>query len=216
MWYNSGELGTARCREREGEPGTVFSLEQLKQKVNLEDLSPNHLYKLVGSLVDFNLVVLSDVRRAMVKEQDQASVVGVPSIAQEECSLLFDTLCIHGTPKLHARACSLLIMLCGSQPWWGSFVTSCAEVLYQANQSAIFHKERYCDSLSVCTYIVMYKVIIIHIHTCTTYLRICTVYLYICTVYLYMYICTVYLYTCTVYLYIIYVQYTYSMYVHVH
>lgn len=61
---------------------------------------------------------------------------------ESECSLLFMTLCIHGIPKFHARACALLIRLCGSQPWWGRFICSTIEKLFAARQTAVFNKDR--------------------------------------------------------------------------
>ena len=63
-------------------------------------------------------------------------------LSEEECRVLFYTLCIHGIPKMHARAIALLIKFCGSQRWWGHFVVSVVGDLFSEHQAAVFNKER--------------------------------------------------------------------------
>lgn len=71
---------------------------------------------------------------------------GGGGLSEEECGVLFYTLCIHGVPKMHARALALLVKYCGSCRWWGGFLVSVAANLFGPQQAHIFNKERY-----VCT-----------------------------------------------------------------
>ena len=74
---------------------------------------------------------------------DASSVGPEQMMNEEECRVLFYTLCIHGIPKMHARATALLIKYGGSQSWWGRFLVHVAESLFDEQQAAIFNKERY-------------------------------------------------------------------------
>lgn len=71
----------------------------------------------------------------------------VHGLSEEECKVLFYTLCIHGIPKMHARAIALLIKYCGSQRWWGGFIVGVATNLFGTHQAAIFNKERYVNAI---------------------------------------------------------------------
>ena len=75
-------------------------------------------------------------------EMDASWMDHVPLLAEDECRVLFSTLCIHGIPKLHARAIALLIKFGGSQHWWGDFLVQMAVDMFGAQQAAIFNKER--------------------------------------------------------------------------
>ena len=125
-----------------GGRGKVFTLEGETRKLLLADVSSSQLCKTIGCLED-TLLVLS--QSAAGKEAVDGSRASPPSphLSEEECSLVFMTLCVQGIPKLHARSCALLITLCGSQPWWGSFVTGAVTCLYGSSQTIVFHKERY-------------------------------------------------------------------------
>lgn len=67
----------------------------------------------------------------------------VHSLSEEDCRVLFHTLCIHGIPKMHARAIALLIKYGGGQPWWGGFIVKVATELFGAQQTEVFNKERW-------------------------------------------------------------------------
>ena len=121
--------------------------------VDIKELSSSKLSKLIGCLVDTLLVLNVDhrvVESAHTWETDSAEdelhhetcLEQPPTLTEEECFLLFQSLCIHGVPKLHARACALTIRLCGSQTWWGRFVTKTATELFRAQHAAVFNKER--------------------------------------------------------------------------
>ena len=129
----------------------VLCLGEQARLLDLSEMSSSRLYKFVGCLVD-TLLVLSDQQYSeedpskagfpeeaiQVFERQQT----LPPMSEEDCYLLFSVLCIHGVPKLHARACGLLIRLCGSQPWWGRLITSTAIELFSSRQTAVFDKER--------------------------------------------------------------------------
>lgn len=146
----------------------VLHLNQLEGLVDLSEMSTSQLYKLIGCLVDTLLILCNRNRDTNDSNQDsnlepsledismQDSSQQSTTLTEEDCSLLFTTLCIHGVPKMHARACALLICMCGSQPWWGRFVTKAAVELF-STPSAVFDKERLVDSFSCqcnckCTY----------------------------------------------------------------
>lgn len=131
----------------------VFTVDEELQKLDLSELASSRLYKLVGCLVDA-LLVLNDHGEV---EKGQTGETGLeelpklaslqssqqlPTLTESECSLLFTTLCVHGVPKLHARPCAILIRLCGSQPWWGRFITNAALQLFSSSQTAVFNRER--------------------------------------------------------------------------
>ena len=150
----------------------VFSVDEEARSLNFQEMTFSRLSKIVGCLVDALLVlnggtytgaearVSSPVKRKpfrrtisfnpeppqfedkVVEENIEWSPVAPPSLNQEESSLLFLSLCIHGVPKLHARACALLTRLCGSQEWWGKFITDMALELFNINQPGVFNKER--------------------------------------------------------------------------
>ncbi len=119
------------------EESGVFHLSQLSTCLDFSAVSVSQLSKLAGCLVD-TLLVLTD--RHNEETEEVLPVTCLPS--ESECSLLFMTLCIHGIPKFHARACALLLRLCGSQPWWGRFICSAITELFAGSQTAIFNKDR--------------------------------------------------------------------------
>ena len=82
----------------------------------------------------------------------------VHSLSEEDCRVLFHTLCIHGIPKMHARAIALLIKYGGGQDWWGGFIVKVATELFGAQQTEVFNKERWVCQICmyVCTYVCMY------------------------------------------------------------
>ena len=149
--------------------GGVLQLEQQLQLLDLSEMSSSRLYKFSGCLVDTLLVLndqsdegnearhqTSNARSETGQSSSEASPeengsrdLAVqaskhpPTLTESECSLLFSTLCINGVPKLHARACALLVRLCGSQAWWGRFICSAMEELFSVRQTAVFNKERW-------------------------------------------------------------------------
>ena len=151
---------------------TVFNIDEEARSLNFQDLTFSRLSKIVGCLVDALLVLNGGTYTAaetldsspvprkpfqrtirfdpeppqfedkIIDEFLECSPVAPPTLSQSECSLLFLALCIHGVPKLHARACALLTRLCGSQEWWGRFVTDMTLELFHINQPGVFNKER--------------------------------------------------------------------------
>ena len=131
----------------------VFKVDEELQKLDLSELASSRLYKLVGCLVDA-LLVLNDRGEPDTGQSGESgpeelpklasleSCQQLPTLTEGECSLLFTTLCVHGVPKLHARPCAVLIRLCGSQPWWGRFITNAALELFSSSQTAVFNRER--------------------------------------------------------------------------
>ena len=126
-----------------------YSIEKLASSVDMATLPISQLTKLIGCIVD-SLLVLSkssstsndqkETKPSEEVEKDGEDVC-VP-LSEEDCCMLFSSLCVHGTPKFHARACALLIRLCGSQSWWGHFVTSTAMDLLSGSNTAVFNQDR--------------------------------------------------------------------------
>ena len=130
--------------------GRVFELKEEVRRALLVDVSSSQLCKTIGCLVDSVLVLslsLASSKPTGKESGDGPSPAAPPApppsyLSEEECSVLFMTLCVQGIPKLHARSCALLVALCGSQSWWGCFVTGAVATLYSSSQTTIFHKER--------------------------------------------------------------------------
>ncbi len=139
-------------RSRE-EPGTVqteqFNIEQLASSVDMATLSASKLIKLIGCIMDTILTLILNAQTRPTSEEKSSHKLLESTeeqrqiLSKEDCSLLFSTLCVHGTPKSHARACALLVQLCGSQSWWGHFVAlTASELLADSPHTAIFNKDR--------------------------------------------------------------------------
>ena len=136
--------------------------------INYAQYSVSKLSKMVGCLVDTLLTLNIDPSSTRQSRQDsftpaelsdesvnaetadeglvlidEGSTPQAHVLTEEECRVLFYTLCIHGIPKMHARAIALLIKYCGSQRWWGGFIVSVAANLFGEHQVDIFNKERY-------------------------------------------------------------------------
>lgn len=102
----------------------------------------------------------------------------VPSVLQstfhaQACEELFKHLCISGTPKIRLHAGLLLVQLCGSERWWGQFLSNVLQELYNSEQLLIFPQDRYSHhalhkmehgllDTSVCNYENNLKIPILH------------------------------------------------------
>ncbi|KAM3606446.1 uncharacterized protein V6R79_016382 [Siganus canaliculatus] len=60
----------------------------------------------------------------------------------QACEELFKHLCISGTPKIRLHAGLLLVQLCGSERWWGQFLSNVLQELYNSEQLLIFPQDR--------------------------------------------------------------------------
>lgn len=151
--------------EKSREDGfSVYSVDKQVHSLDVASLSANKLNKTVGCIIDTLLVLNKNcmpTTNGNVKDETSFTCLlgeipedegfemnselyseQPPTLTEKECSLLFSCLCVHGVPKLHARACALLIRLCGSQDWWGHFVTRTSLDLLSGTQTAVFNKER--------------------------------------------------------------------------
>uniref|UniRef100_A0A336MXH4 CSON002646 protein n=1 Tax=Culicoides sonorensis TaxID=179676 RepID=A0A336MXH4_CULSO len=61
---------------------------------------------------------------------------------QNVCSLLFETIIVSGDTHTQLATCSLLVRLCGAQPWWGDFIASNFNKLYSSKNTQIFPQDR--------------------------------------------------------------------------
>lgn len=146
--------------------GEVFQLPE-ESRVSYAHCSISKLSKMVGCLVDTLLALNVDANKSVETlgppapgtksrspddpaiAEDEGLVLDTDTLnevhllTEEECRILFYTLCIHGIPKMHARAIALLIKYGGSQLWWGGFIVKVAAELFSSQQTSIFNKERY-------------------------------------------------------------------------
>ncbi|XP_035388618.1 baculoviral IAP repeat-containing protein 6 isoform X6 [Electrophorus electricus] len=60
----------------------------------------------------------------------------------QACEELFKQLCISGTPKIRLHAGLLLVQLCGTEPWWGQFLSNVLQELYNSEQLLVFPQDR--------------------------------------------------------------------------
>lgn len=61
---------------------------------------------------------------------------------QNVCSLLFETIIISGDTHTQLATCSLLVRLCGAQPWWGDFIARNFNKLFSSKNTQIFPQDR--------------------------------------------------------------------------
>lgn len=141
--------------------GGVYQLPD-ESCIDYSRFSISKLSKMVGCLVDtllalsIDMATPSEASPKMSKEEGEETVAAVLPREQEfraldtqvrlltedECRVLFYTLCIHGIPKVHARAIALLIKYGGAQSWWGGFIVGVVADLFGRQQPAVFNKER--------------------------------------------------------------------------
>ena len=146
--------------DTENDGGSIFQLPS-PSDINYNQCSISKLNKMIGCLVDTLLALNMDAQKYLESstpprteeqkdsfedegiELDNHFLSQLHLLTEAECRILFNTLCIHGIPKMHARAIALLIKFGGSQKWWGDFIVKVAEDLFRADQSTTFSKERY-------------------------------------------------------------------------
>ena len=109
-----------------------FSLASKTKEIEFSVIPLKKLVKCAGCLVD----TLLTMTQSLPEEPNFVR------ISEDDCSLLFNSLCITSTPKLYARPCALLISLCGAAPWWGRFIASTASAMFAGDQTVVFDKER--------------------------------------------------------------------------
>ncbi|XP_054283105.1 baculoviral IAP repeat-containing protein 6 [Macrosteles quadrilineatus] len=61
---------------------------------------------------------------------------------QSMCEQLFHWLCVGEETRTQLATCTLLVRICGLQPWWGDFLVSTLTNLYSSNQVNIFPQDR--------------------------------------------------------------------------
>jgi hypothetical protein len=54
---------------------------------------------------------------------------------------------------MQLSACTLLVRMCGLQPWWGDFLAKTITRLYSSQNTSIFPQDRYVEIIvSDCTF----------------------------------------------------------------
>ncbi|CAG2054626.1 unnamed protein product, partial [Timema podura] len=61
---------------------------------------------------------------------------------QRVCEQLFHCLCVREDTRMQLAACTLLVRMCGLQPWWGDFLANTLARLFSSQHSAIFPQDR--------------------------------------------------------------------------
>lgn len=63
-------------------------------------------------------------------------------LCPQTAEMLFKNLCVHGTKKIQISCGMLLMRVCGSQPWWGSFLGNVLREFFHSENSQIFPQDR--------------------------------------------------------------------------
>ncbi|PSN56888.1 hypothetical protein C0J52_00682 [Blattella germanica] len=61
---------------------------------------------------------------------------------QKACEQLFYCLCVKEDTRMQLSACTLLVRMCGLQPWWGDFLANTITRLYSSQNTSIFPQDR--------------------------------------------------------------------------
>ncbi|XP_069689782.1 baculoviral IAP repeat-containing protein 6 isoform X2 [Periplaneta americana] len=61
---------------------------------------------------------------------------------QNVCEHLFHCLCVKEDTHIQLSACTLLVRMCGLQPWWGDFLANTLTRLYSSQNTSIFPQDR--------------------------------------------------------------------------
>ena len=128
----------------------MFSI-QAKQELrpSSSQLPLKKLSKLMGCVVDAMLIM---VESCLSKATTPDSLKQLGAVVDKEgFKTLFLSQCVHGLRTLHARACALLVFLCGDQPWWGDAVSELFKELFSKDQLILFNKERSVVEPATCT-----------------------------------------------------------------
>ncbi|XP_033127778.1 baculoviral IAP repeat-containing protein 6-like isoform X2 [Anneissia japonica] len=134
---------------------------QLQNQLNLVQ-RVIHRLKQVNQEDDFKLEILdkeSSVRAAsadqlrVVAEYLVGCLISITSInsspatltrimGMDSCKALFKNLIMCGTPRLQTCTGALLLRVCRSQVWWGEFLATSLEELFNSEQTEVFPQER--------------------------------------------------------------------------
>lgn len=63
-------------------------------------------------------------------------------MTQETCEALFKEICVSENGQCQLSTCTLMLRVCGCQPWWGKFLTSTIKSMFSSNQNGIFPQDR--------------------------------------------------------------------------
>ncbi|XP_062579414.1 baculoviral IAP repeat-containing protein 6-like [Saccostrea cucullata] len=85
-------------------------------------------------------VVLSMTSSSASIPQPPVSLYNLMS--PQAAEMLFKNLCVHGTKKIQISCGMLLMRVCGSQPWWGSFLGNVLREFFHSENSQIFPQDR--------------------------------------------------------------------------
>lgn len=60
----------------------------------------------------------------------------------QNSEMLFKHLCVHGTKKIQISMGMLLMRVCGSQQWWGTFLGNALQEFFHSENTQIFSQDR--------------------------------------------------------------------------
>lgn len=63
-------------------------------------------------------------------------------MTQETCEALFKEICVLENGQCQLSTCTLMLRVCGCQPWWGKFLASTIKTMFSSNQNGIFPQDR--------------------------------------------------------------------------
>lgn len=63
-------------------------------------------------------------------------------MTQETCEALFKEICVSENGQCQLSTCTLMLRVCGCQPWWGKFLASTLKSMFSSNQNGFFPQDR--------------------------------------------------------------------------
>ncbi|KAJ9600171.1 hypothetical protein L9F63_009505, partial [Diploptera punctata] len=125
-------------RRLESAQGKIHSLPEIKdsQKM-LSEACTDKLRVLGESLLDLLLFLVYEIGPV-----PRLPVALYQIFDQKACEQLFYCLCVKEDTRMQLSACTLLVRMCGLQPWWGDFLANTITRLYSSQNTSIFPQDR--------------------------------------------------------------------------
>ncbi|KDR13250.1 hypothetical protein L798_12638, partial [Zootermopsis nevadensis] len=133
-------------RRLESAQGKVHSLPDIKGTPRmLSEACTDKLRVLGEGLLDLLLYLVYEIGPV-----PRLPLALYESFDQGMCEHLFHCLCVKEDTRMQLSACTLLVRMCGLQPWWGDFLANTITRLYSSQNTSIFPQD---SNKSLLTYL---------------------------------------------------------------
>ncbi|CAL8111027.1 unnamed protein product [Orchesella dallaii] len=114
---------------------------QLNPHKTLPDICTDKVHVLTEFLIESLLGI------SFLASNSSLSTTPIPyslytSMTLETCEALFKEICVLENGQCQLSLCTLMLRVCGCQPWWGKFLASAIKALFCSNQTSIFPQDR--------------------------------------------------------------------------